>query len=96
MCIRPLTAGTVGIRWGVTGIPADPQSPEVESYVRFCKEFCAEDRLQLERLQLGLLSGSYVPGPLGPDHVEGTVWDIIQYMARRLGQTESADSCHPD
>jgi len=96
MCIRPLTADTVGIRWGVTGIPADPRSPEVESYVRFCKEFCAEDRMQLERLQLGLHSGSYVPGPLGPDHVEGTVWDIIQYMARRLGQTDSAGSSHPD
>ncbi len=96
MCIRPLSADSVGIRWGVTGIPADPKSPEVESYVRFCKEFCAEDRAQLERLQLGLHSGSYVPGPLGPDHVEGTVWDIIQYMARRLGQTDSAGICHTD
>jgi hypothetical protein len=34
MCIRPLTVDTVGIRWGVTGNPADPKSPEVESYVR--------------------------------------------------------------
>jgi nitrite reductase/ring-hydroxylating ferredoxin subunit len=86
MCIRPLTADSVGIRWGVTGIADDPGSPVVESYIRFCKEFCAEDRMQLERLQCGLNSLSYVPGPLGPDHVEGTVWDIIQYMARRLGQ----------
>jgi len=90
MCIRPLTADSVGIRWGVTGIADDPGSPVVENYIRFCKEFCAEDRMQLERLQCGLNSLSYVPGPLAPDHVEGTVWDIIQYMARRLGQAGSA------
>jgi choline monooxygenase len=90
MCIRPLTAGSVAIRWGVTGIADDPQSPVVENYLKFCKEFCAEDRTQLERLQHGLNSPSYVPGPLAPDHAEGTVWDIIQYMARRLGLPECA------
>jgi phenylpropionate dioxygenase-like ring-hydroxylating dioxygenase large terminal subunit len=89
MCIRPLTADTVGIRWGVTGISSDPKSPEVESYVRFSEEFCAEDRAQLERLQLSLHSRSYVPGPLAPNDVEGTVWDIIQYLSRRLGETAS-------
>jgi len=63
MCIRPLTPDSVAIRWGVTGIADDPKSPEVESYLQFCKEFCAEDRAQLERLQRGLTSRSYVPGP---------------------------------
>jgi len=96
MCIRPLTADTVGIRWGVTGIADDPGSPVVESYIRFCKEFCAEDRMQLERLQHGLNSRSYVPGPLAPDHVEGTVWDIIQYMARRLGEPSAAPAASTD
>lgn len=90
MCIRPLTVDSVAIRWGVTGIADDPKSPGVGSYLQFCKEFCAEDRAQLERLQRGLTSRSYVPGPLAPDHAEGTVWDIIQYMARRLGAPESA------
>jgi hypothetical protein len=83
-----LDVDSVAIRWGITGIADDPQSPVVENYLKFCKEFCAEDRVQLERLQRGLNSPSYVPGPLAPDHAEGTVWDIIQYMARRLGLPE--------
>jgi len=65
-------------------------SPRVESYLQFCKEFCAEDRAQLERLQRGLTSRSYVPGPLAPDHAEALFGDIIQYIARRLGAPESA------
>ena len=88
MCIRPLTVDTVGIRWGVTGVPKDPEAPVVQDYVRLCKAFCEEDRAQLERLQKGLRSRYYVPGPLGPDNVEGTVWDILQYMAQRLGLTD--------
>jgi phenylpropionate dioxygenase-like ring-hydroxylating dioxygenase large terminal subunit len=90
MCISPLTADSVAIRWGLTGIADDPESSVVQDYLKFCKEFCAEDRTQLERLQRGLKSPSYVPGPLAPDHAEGTVWDIIQYMARRLGVPECA------
>ena len=41
--------------------------------------------VQLERLTRGLKSRSYVPGPLAPDDFEGTLWDIWQYLARRLG-----------
>lgn len=86
MCIRPLSVDTLGVRWGVTGVPDDPAAAEVRDYVRFCKAFCDEDRAQLERLQIGLTSPSYRPGRLAPDDYEGTVWDLIQYMARRLGQ----------
>jgi phenylpropionate dioxygenase-like ring-hydroxylating dioxygenase large terminal subunit len=86
MCVRPLTVDTVAIRWGVAGIPNDPELPVVKDYVRFCKAFCEEDRATLEMLQRGLKSRAYVPGPLGPDDVEGTIWDILQYVAQRLGQ----------
>ncbi len=85
MCLRPLTTGTVGIRWGVTGMTADPQSPVVKDYVEFCKKFSAEDRMQLERLHIGLHSRHYVPGPLAPDAFEGTIWDFWQYISRALG-----------
>jgi phenylpropionate dioxygenase-like ring-hydroxylating dioxygenase large terminal subunit len=85
MCLRPLTVDTVGIRWGVTGVPSDPDAPVVKDYVALCKAFCEEDRIQLEWLQKGLKSRYYNPGPLAPDNFEGTVWDLLQYMARRLG-----------
>jgi hypothetical protein len=78
------------VRWGVTGVPTNPQATEVLDYVRFCKAFCDEDRAQLERLQIGLRSPSHRPGPLAPDDYEGTVWDLVQYMARRLGQASDS------
>lgn len=90
MCLRPLTADTVGIRWGVTGELSDPNAPEVASYVTFCQAFCEEDRATLERLQQGLKSRYYIPGPLAPDNFEGTIWDLLQFSARHLGRSECA------
>jgi len=84
MCLRPLATGTVGVRWGVTGIADDPESKLVKDYVEFCKQFSAEDRMQMERLQVGLQSRHYVPGPLAPDAFEGTIWDFWQYLSRQL------------
>jgi nitrite reductase/ring-hydroxylating ferredoxin subunit len=85
MCLRPLTVNTVGIRWGITGVADDPNSKVVKDYVQLCKDFSAEDRAQLEQLFLGLKSRHYVPGPLAPDAFEGTIWDMLGYMAERLG-----------
>jgi phenylpropionate dioxygenase-like ring-hydroxylating dioxygenase large terminal subunit len=84
MCLRPLSADRVGIRWGVTGMTRDPAAPAVQNYIRMCREFCAEDQAQLERLQLGLKSRYYTSGPLAPDDFEGTIWDLTRYVARRL------------
>jgi phenylpropionate dioxygenase-like ring-hydroxylating dioxygenase large terminal subunit len=91
MCLRPLTEDTVAVRWGITGIADDPKSAVVQDYVQLCRAFCEEDRLQLERLSKGLRSRAYIPGPLAPDDFEGTIWDIWQYMMRRLG-TPPADA----
>jgi choline monooxygenase len=90
MCLRPLTVDTVGIRWGVTGVPNDPDSPIVKDYIALCKAFCDEDRATLESLQKGLKSQYYAPGPLAPDNFEGTIWDMYQYMARHLGSNDGA------
>ncbi len=90
MCLRPLTVDTVGIRWGITGVLRDPESPIVKDYIKLCKAFCEEDRATLESLQKGLKSRYYTPGPLAPDNFEGTIWDLLQYMARRLGGSDRA------
>ena len=50
----------------------------------------AEDKVQLANLQRGLDSNSYLPGPLGPADVEGTVRDFYRYVARRLGRGRAA------
>jgi phenylpropionate dioxygenase-like ring-hydroxylating dioxygenase large terminal subunit len=43
-----------------------------------------EDREQLERMRRGLKSRYVQPSRLGPANLEGTVWDMYQYMARQL------------
>jgi choline monooxygenase len=85
MCVRPVTVDTLAVRWGLTGIANDRQAPVVQDYLRLCKAFCEEDRLQLERLTKGLKSRAYAPGPLAPEDFEGTIRDIWQYIMRRLG-----------
>jgi hypothetical protein len=92
--LSPLTADTLAVRWGLTGIENDSEAPVVQDYLRLCKAFCDEDRLQLERLTPGLKSRAFVPGPLAPDDFEGTIWDIWQYIARRLGAS-AADPIPP-
>jgi nitrite reductase/ring-hydroxylating ferredoxin subunit len=84
MCLRPAGVGQVAIRWGVTGGPLSPDDPIVTNYVALCDEFSAEDRAELEILWRGLHSRSYTPGPLAPDAFEGTIGDMIRYMASRF------------
>ncbi|MDE2792905.1 MAG: aromatic ring-hydroxylating dioxygenase subunit alpha [Paracoccaceae bacterium] len=84
LCLLPKGAGKVGIRWGVAGFKADPEDPEVVSYVELCKAFNEEDRAKLESLQTAQGTRYYTSGPLAPDDLEGTIWDFLQYLAKKL------------
>jgi len=75
----------VGIRWGIVAVESDPDAAGVKEYIELCHAFCAEDRATLEGVQRGLKTRYYDPGPLAGDHYEGTIWDGLRYMARRLG-----------
>jgi choline monooxygenase len=85
MCLRPRGVGQVALRWGITGVADDPGSPVVKDYIQLCRDFSREDRVELETLFLGLQSHYYSPGRLAPDAFEGTIYDLIQYIARRMG-----------
>jgi choline monooxygenase len=84
LCLRPVAADKVAIRWGVSGFKEDPTDPEVVKYLDLCKEFNGEDREKLETLQQAQKTRYYQSGPLAPDDFEGAIWDFLQYMARRL------------
>lgn len=95
MCVRPLTVDTVAIRWGITGNARDPDSPVVKDYIQLTRDFSAEDRRELEALQRALHSRQYTPGPLAPDDFEGTIWDLIQYVADRCATPPPSASESP-
>jgi hypothetical protein len=84
LCLRPAGANKVAIRWGISGFKDDPDDPEVVKYVALCKEFNGEDRAKLETLQKAQYTRFFKCGPLGPDDLEGTIWDFLKYMAREL------------
>lgn len=84
MCLRPHGVDQVAIRWGVIST-AQPDDQSAIDYVELCKEFNAEDKEKLETLQIGLKSRYLTTGYLAPDNYEGVIWDMYQFMARRLG-----------
>ncbi len=84
LCLRPAGADKVGIRWGVAGLKDEPDSGEVKAYVDLCNAFNAEDREKLETLQIAQNTRYYRSGPLAPADYEGTIWDFLNFMARKL------------
>jgi len=85
LCLRPAGAEKVALRWGIAGLKQDRDDPEVVAFIELCKSFNAEDREKLETLQRAQNTRYYQPGPLGPEDLEGTIWDFLNFMAKNLG-----------
>jgi hypothetical protein len=73
------------LRWGIAGVLTDPDDPDVHRYLELCNEFNAEDKAKLETMQRAMKTRYFSGGRLAADHFEGTIWDITQYIARKLG-----------
>jgi len=83
LCLQPRGVGEVANRCILSSYVPDPANPpefEIEGFDKVMDE----DRAQLERVRRGLKSRYFVPNCLGPVDLEGTVWDMYQYMARKL------------
>lgn len=91
MMVRPLTASSVGVKWGLAGNIADPEHPDVIRYRDLCIAFNAEDRAALETVQKGLRSRYFKGGPLAAANYEGTIWDLNLYLADKLGNQVTLD-----
>ena len=87
MIVRPAGPEQTRIRWGVTGQEDAPDAEAVKAYVDLCRSFNTEDKEKLEILQLTLKTRTYHGGPLAPDDFEGTIWDFIQYVGRKMGSS---------
>ena len=83
LCLQPRSVGEVANRVTMSSFVSDPaQAPEsrLEDY----DKIMVEDRAQLALVRRGLRSRYVEPNRLGPPDLEGTVWDMFQYMARNL------------
>ena len=83
MCLQPRGVGEVANRCTLSSYEAEPAlSPKLRVEGR--NRIMDEDREQLTRVRRGLMSRYVEPNRLGPPDLEGTVWDMFQYMARML------------
>ncbi len=83
LCLQPLGVGEVANRCILSSYRPDlTQAGDVR--IEGFNEVMAEDRIQLERLRRGLKSSYVETNRLGPPALEGTVWDMFQYMGRKL------------
>ncbi len=83
LCLQPRGVGEVANRVTLSSFIEDPTEVP-ESRVEDFHKIMAEDRAQLALVRRGLMSRHVQPNRLGPPDLEGTVWDMFQYMARKL------------
>ena len=83
-CVRPLSIEKVVMRWGIATFEQKPTRKRIKEMVALYDAVNAEDRGQLELLWRGMNSRCAERSLLGPPDLEGTVWDIYQYMSRML------------
>ena len=84
LCLQPRGTGEVANRVTLSSYNLDPAQPSGGIRAEGFNAVMDEDRAQLARLFRGLNSRYVEPNRLGPPDLEGTVWDMFQYMARRL------------
>ena len=83
LCLRPRSAEQVVLKVGRATFDPKPARKTIKAMSDNSQTF-DEDRAQIERLQVGLNSHYAERNPLGPPDLEGTVWDMFQYLAERL------------
>lgn len=82
--IQPEAVDRVRVKQGLFFHGDHWSQAQVDKAVLLFEETMAEDKQILVGLQRGLGAAGYAPGPLAPADYEGTIWDFIQYLARRL------------
>ncbi|MBX2868840.1 MAG: aromatic ring-hydroxylating dioxygenase subunit alpha [Acidiferrobacterales bacterium] len=82
LCIQPNSSESVTIKMGLIFHGTDWGQTEIDHAVSLFQETMKEDKSVLLRVQKGMRSTRYQPGPLAPANLEGTIWDFYQYLAR--------------
>jgi len=91
-CVRPGSVDKLEMRWGIATFGQKPTQKRIKEMVALYDAVNTEDRGQLELLWRGMNSRYAERSLLGPPNLEGTVWDIYQYMARQLAPKTNRES----
>ena len=93
LCLQPLGVGRVANRCILSSHEA---KTSWSSGIRLKErdKIMDEDRAQLDLVRRGLRSRYVEPNRLGPPDLEGTVWDMFQYMAGMLTPSEAGRARH--
>ncbi len=83
LCLSPAAVNQVALKVGRATFDPKPALETIKAMSNNTQTM-DEDRAQIERLQVGLNSRHTERSPLGPSNLEGTVWDMFQYLADRL------------
>ena len=89
ICMQPEAPTRVRVKMGLIFYGEEWRDNDVETAIRLFRETMAEDKAVLLRVQQGMGSNYFHPGPLAPPELEGTIWDFHQYLARNLDQAPS-------
>lgn len=84
ICLQPDGVERVRARMGLFFFGDGWTGAALEDAVRLFRETMAEDKAVLLRLQRGLRSRHYEPGPLAQPDLEGTCRDLHRYLAKHM------------
>ena len=91
LCLRPLSPSKVSVKMGLIFHGEHWTDADTDNAIELFQQTMDEDKQVLMRVQQGLASRSYQPGPLSARHLEGTIWDFYQYLGRSLAGGERVD-----
>lgn len=82
LCIRPLTATSIEVRWTMSVYGDALDGDTIDQRVALWEDVNREDREKLEAMQQALCSVHATGGPLAGEDYEGTVRDFLLWLAR--------------
>ena len=84
LSLQPNGANKVNVKWGLSSYESDLSVEEKRERTTKWQAINAEDHAILKRLQLGIESKFYQPGPLAADNIEGSLKDFHYFLAQSL------------
>jgi len=83
LSIRPLTAGSIEVKWTMSIHGNELDDDTIKQRIALWEDVNREDREKLERMQTSLGSVFATGGPLAEPDYEGTVHDVLKWLARQ-------------